>query len=58
MDAQCFADGADVSEVLIKAGWAVTADRVANIYVGAEEEARQAQRGLWVGRFERPQLER
>jgi endonuclease YncB( thermonuclease family) len=58
MVAQCFADGADVSEALVKAGWAVAADRVANIYVGAEEEARQAQRGLWVGRFDRPRLER
>jgi endonuclease YncB( thermonuclease family) len=53
--AQCFANGADVSESLVLAGWAVAADRVANIYVGAEEAARQAQRGLWVGRFDRPQ---
>jgi endonuclease YncB( thermonuclease family) len=58
INAQCFADGADVSEVLVRAGWAVAADRLANIYVSAEEEARQAQRGLWSGRFERPQRPR
>jgi endonuclease YncB( thermonuclease family) len=54
INAQCFANGADVSEVLVRAGWAVAADKFANIYLTAEEEARLAQRGLWAGRFDRP----
>jgi endonuclease YncB( thermonuclease family) len=54
--AQCFADGADVSETVVRAGWAFAADRLANVYVSAEADARLAQRGMWVGRFDRPEL--
>jgi endonuclease YncB( thermonuclease family) len=53
--AQCFAGGTDISEAVVRGGWALAADRMANVYVSAEADARLAQRGMWVGRFDQPQ---
>lgn len=49
--AECRADGQDVNRLMVERGWAVS-------YGGhrdAEDEARHAERGLWAGRFDRPQ---
>lgn len=48
--ARCTADGRDVGEAMVRAGWAVAYGG----YEGAEAEARGARRGLWAGTFERP----
>ena len=53
---RCFANGIDLSEALTRAGWAVASDRTSNRYVTAQEDARSAQRGLWAGQFDLPNV--
>jgi len=52
--ARCYADGRDVAEAMVAAGWAVTTERASNRYVSAQETARLARRGMWAGPFEMP----
>jgi endonuclease YncB( thermonuclease family) len=54
--ARCSApDGADLGAAMLRAGWAVTFARSDLPYAALEAEAAAARRGLWAGRFERPQ---
>ncbi|MFN3288538.1 MAG: thermonuclease family protein, partial [Sphingomonadaceae bacterium] len=54
--ARCVApDGADLGAAMLRAGWAVTFARGDLPYAALEAEASAARRGLWAGRFERPQ---
>lgn len=48
--ATCYADGRDLAESLVAAGWAESCGR-GNRYVAEEEAARKAGRGLWAGQF-------
>jgi endonuclease YncB( thermonuclease family) len=52
--ARCFADGRDVGEALVFAGWAVANTKTGHRYIAAQESARGARRGLWSGRFDPP----
>lgn len=50
--ARCYAEGRDVAEAMVAAGWAVADPAASNLYLTAEQRARDAQRGMWAGPFE------
>ncbi len=52
--AYCFADGFDLGENMVHAGWALTARRYCSHYSATEERAKAAKRGLWKGEFTAP----
>ncbi|MFQ3622523.1 MAG: thermonuclease family protein, partial [Acetobacteraceae bacterium] len=52
---RCLVDGTDVNAWMVRQGWAVAFRRYALDYVGDEEAARQARRGLWSGSFVLPE---
>jgi len=51
---RCSADGYDLSEGMAYTGWALASRRVSGRYVGFEDQARTAGRGLWKGQFVTP----
>jgi endonuclease YncB( thermonuclease family) len=51
----CTTGGRDVGELLVREGLAFAYGRGAH-YLEFEAEAREARRGAWAGRFERPQF--
>jgi endonuclease YncB( thermonuclease family) len=44
----------DLNALMVRKGWALADRRYASDYVGEEEEARAAKRGLWRGEFVAP----
>lgn len=54
----CTVDGADINRQMVELGWAVAYDRYTKDYVAAEKQARKARRGIWRGRFMKPELYR
>lgn len=48
------AKGADLNGWMVREGWAVSYRAYSRAYVGAEDEARSARRGIWTGRFQMP----
>ena len=56
--ATCVVDGRDLGRAMVGEGWAVAYARYSRDYVGDEAAARQARRGVWQGRFERPEAVR
>jgi endonuclease YncB( thermonuclease family) len=50
--AECLADGFDLSLNMVHNGWAVADPAQSNRYVGIENSARAAMRGLWRGEYE------
>ena len=53
--AKCYSpNGIDIGRRLVSAAWALAYRRYSMDYVGAEEQARKARRGLWRGRFMKP----
>ena len=53
--AKCFSpNGVDIGRRLVSAGWALAYRQYSTDYVDAEDEARQAGRGMWRGRFVKP----
>jgi endonuclease YncB( thermonuclease family) len=53
--AKCFSpNGVDIGRRLVAAGWALAYRRYSTDYVDAEDQARQARRGIWRGRFVKP----
>ena len=54
----CFVDGEDINRQMAAQGWAVAYDRYTKDYVAAEREARRAKKGIWAGKFMRPELYR
>ncbi len=58
--ARCSArDVPDIGEAMVRAGWAINAAKIGEgKYAAAEEEARNAKRGVWQGKFERPTVYR
>lgn len=58
--AKCSAEGIpDIAEAMVRLGWAINAANVGEgKYAAAEEEARNAKRGIWQGKFDRPNVYR
>ncbi len=52
----CKLGAVNLNEEMVRAGWAVTYRH--DMYKGAESEAKEAQRGIWQGKFMRPELHR
>ena len=52
--AVCRLGGADVGAALVEAGWATAYRRYSMAYVGQEDRAREARRGIWALGFEPP----
>lgn len=52
--AVCYADGVDVGQQLVGAGWALAYRTYSTAYVPQEDAARAAQAGLWSGTFVAP----
>lgn len=51
----CRVDGRSLNEWMVREGWAVDYRRYSGgAYAAAERQARKAGRGVWSGRFERP----
>ena len=52
---RCFVDGQDLSQRLVRAGWAVPYRRYSTAYVAAEAAAKAAGAGIWQGAFTTPE---
>lgn len=52
--ATCFAEGVNVNEAMVAAGWAMAYRQYSERYVAAEEAARKAKRGIWEGVCQAP----
>ncbi len=52
--AVCRFEGIDLGAAMVKDGWALAFVRYSRDYVGEENEARQARRGMWSGAFALP----
>ncbi|MEI7599923.1 MAG: thermonuclease family protein [Aestuariivirga sp.] len=50
----CFKGGEDLNRWMVEQGWAVAYRHYSLDYVGAEDAAKAARRGLWSGSFEMP----
>ena len=56
--AECFAGDLNLNLEMIRAGWAVTYRTDNKIYLETEKEAKKAGKGLWQGKFMRPEYYR
>lgn len=56
--AECFAGGKNLNLEMIRSGWAVTYRTENPSYINAEKEARKDKRGVWQGKFMRPEYYR
>lgn len=52
----CYANGEDINKAMIKSGWAVAYDHYDDKYIKDEEIARKQKKGIWQGRFMRPEI--
>ncbi len=52
----CYAGSIDVNKEMVHSGWAVAYTRYLRDYEKDELEAKNAKRGIWCGRFMRPEL--
>jgi endonuclease YncB( thermonuclease family) len=52
--ARCAVNGQSLNEQFVRRGYAVARPNETTDYVAAEEDAKQAKRGLWQGQFMRP----
>jgi endonuclease YncB( thermonuclease family) len=52
--AVCRLDGVDLNAWMVTGGWAVAYRYFSLDYVGAENQAHAAHRGIWIGTFENP----
>mgnify|MGYP000211949920 CR=1 FL=1 len=50
----CYSNSVDLSEVMVRNGWALAYRRFSTDYVSAENDARVHNRGIWRASFERP----
>ena len=48
----------NLNEEMVRAGWAVVYKNKYSDYSAAEAEAKQEKRGMWQGKFMKPQLYR
>jgi len=51
----CFAGETDLNQAQTLEGWAIAYRKYSNRYVGEEKEAKKARRGIWRGKFEKPE---
>lgn len=56
--AVCKSKGVNINKKMVEIGWAVAYKRYTNAYDKAEQEARKERRGIWQGRFMKPELYR
>lgn len=56
--AVCESNGININKKMVEIGWAVAYKRYTDAYDKAEQEARKEQRGIWQGRFMKPELYR
>ncbi len=54
----CFSKGKNINEEMVKSGWAVAYTAYTKDYVKEEAEAKLAKKGIWQGRFMKPELYR
>ena len=52
--ATCFLGRQNLNAWMVRQGWAIAYRRYSTEYVGAENRARRARRGIWSGSFEKP----
>jgi endonuclease YncB( thermonuclease family) len=52
--AKCEVDGEDISQWMVKSGWALSYVRFSHVYDADEKAAREAKAGLWAGAFFAP----
>lgn len=53
--ARCFVKGEDLGGLMVREGWALDFERYSKgHYAGEQEQAQQANRGLWAGEFKPP----
>lgn len=55
---ECFAGGKNLNLEMVKAGWAVTYRSEKETYQKAEKKARRLKKGIWQGKFLRPEYYR
>ena len=53
--AECSAGNVNLNDAMVRAGWAIAYTRPGPDHAAAEDEARAAGRGIWQGRFQRPE---
>lgn len=51
---KCDAAGADIEASMVSQGWALAYRQYSTDYIADEDDAREAKRGIWRGRFEKP----
>lgn len=54
----CVSQGVNINEQMVKQGWAVAYDRYNKDYIDEEKEAKKLKKGIWQGKFMRPELYR
>ena len=54
----CTSQGIDLNKQMVSDGWAVAYTRYTQDYVKAEKEAKRHRRGIWQGRFLKPEYYR
>ena len=52
--AQCYVNGDDLSELMVRAGFGLVLEEETSIYNAAQAEAQEARAGLWQGQFIMP----
>lgn len=55
---ECVSQGININKKMVEIGWAVAYNRYTHEYDKAEIEAKRNQRGIWQGRFMKPELYR
>lgn len=54
----CYSRGVNINEKMVEEGWAVAYKRYTQEYNDAEEQAKKRKKGIWQGRFLKPELYR
>ena len=52
----CHSRGININEKMVEEGWAVAYTRYTQEYRKAEKQAKKAKKGIWQGRFLKPEL--
>ena len=56
--ADCFVGDTNINKEMVRMGYAVAYDRYTKDYLPAQKQAKKHKRGIWVGRFMKPELYR
>jgi endonuclease YncB( thermonuclease family) len=54
----CYADGVNLNKAMVLSGWAVSYNYGSEGFRNEEKQAKEAQRGMWRGKFMKPELYR